>query len=367
MRIAVNASIFDRRPSGLGVYTQALISALRSLHDDLVVYTSRPDEIPCAHAIRPWGEPSRGGAGHLWRLLWTQTGLPRQVRRDRADVLLNALPEGPRRAPIPQVSVVHDLIPLFYPEESPRRQWYVRSFIPAVLRASARVIADSAQTKADVVSHYGLSSESIAVVPPGVDHQQFFPRAEASLEAGRFGLRAYLLFVGNLRPHKNVARLLEALAQIPSDLMLVVVGHQDPRYWPALARRAEELGVTGRVRFFGFVEAHMLPILYSAALVVVVPSLYEGFGLPVLEAMACGTPVVASTAGGLREAAGDAALLIDPQDVPAMAETLQRVVEDADLRRHLSARGLAHAAQFTWEATARGVKIALEQALDARL
>jgi glycosyltransferase involved in cell wall biosynthesis len=357
MRIAVNASVFDHRPSGLGVYAQSLTIALHTLHDDLVAYTSRPNEMPAARAIRPWGEPSRGSVGHLWRVLWTQMALPRCVRRDRADVLINALPEGPIRAPIPQVSVIHDLIPLLYPEESPRQRWYVRSFVPAVLRASARVIADSAQTKADVVAHYGLSPEGIVVVPPGVNHGQFFPRSDAGAETERLGLHAYCLFVGNLRPHKNVARLLEALAQVPGGLTLVVVGHRDPRYWPALARRAQELGIAGRVRFLGFVEAHRLPLLYSAALAVVVPSLYEGFGLPVLEAMACGAPVIASTAGALREAAGDAALLVDPHDVSGWARAIVQVTDDPDLRAALRARGQGRAAQFSWAATARRVLV----------
>lgn len=355
MRIAVNASIFDHRPSGLGVYTQALARALHELHGDLVVYTSRPDEMPCARTIWPWGEPSRGALGHLWRLFWTQTGLPRRMRRDRADVLLNALPEGPTRSPIRQVSVVHDLIPLFYPNDSPRQRWYVRSFVPAVLRASARVIADSAQTKADVVAHFGLSPGNIVVVPPGVDHQQFFPRTQTSVETGRLGWRAYLLFVGNLRPHKNVALLLEALVQIPGDLALAVVGHQDPRYWPALARRAEELGISSRVHFLGFVETHRLPVLYSGALAVVVPSLYEGFGLPVLEAMACGAPVIASTTTALQEVAGDAALLVDPQDVSGWARAITRVIGDPELRADLRARGLTQAARFSWSETARRV------------
>jgi len=361
MRIAVNASIFDRRPSGLGVYAQALATALHALHRDMVVYTSRPNEMPCARAIRPWGEPSRGGPGHLWRVLWTQAGLPRRVRGDRADVLLNPLAEGPTRAPIPQVSIVHDLIPLVYPEESPRQHWYLRSFVPAVLRASARVIADSAQTKADVVAHFGLSPEGIVVIPPGVDHGQFFPRPDAGAETERLGLRAYVLFVGSLRPHKNLARLLEAMAQVPDGLMLVVVGYQDPRYWPALARKADDLGIAGRVRFLGFVEARWLPMLYSAALAAVVPSLYEGFGLPVLEAMACGTPVIASSAGALREVAGDAALLVDPHDVSGWAEAITLVAADAGLRADLQARGVIRAAKFSWSETARRVLAAASE------
>src|SRR2546426_5724662 len=118
MRIAVNASIFDRRPSGLGVYAQALATALHILHSDMVVYTSRPDEIPCARAIRPWGEPSRGGPGHLWRVLWTQGGLPRRGRGERAGVLLHPLAQGPTRPPGPHASVIHDVVSLLFPAEA---------------------------------------------------------------------------------------------------------------------------------------------------------------------------------------------------------------------------------------------------------
>lgn len=363
MRIAINASIFDLRPSGLGVYARALARALVDLHPDLVVYTSRPEEMPLARPIPPWGEPSRGGTGHLWRLLWTQTGLPRRTHADQADVLLNTLPEGPLRLRLrlPQVSVVHDLIPLFYPEEFPRQQWYFRAFVPAVLRASRAIIADSQQTADDVARHYRIPPERITVVPPGVDFTRFRPHHGGDAVASRFGLQRYVLFVGNVRPHKNLQVLVEAVARIDAEVALAVAGYRDPRYWPLVAARIERLGLTDRVRVLDYVPEEILPALYSAAIAVVVPSLYEGFGLPVLEAMACGAPVIASTAGGLREAVGEAAIRVDPGDAEALAAQLRRVIGDAGLRADLASRGLAHARAFTWDRTARGVLSVVKQ------
>lgn len=355
MRIAVNASVYDRRPSGLGVYTRALVTALRPLHSDLVVYTSRPDEFAHAYAIRPWGEPSHGGAGHLWRLLWTQTGLPRRARADRADVLLNTIPEGPLRPRLAQVSVVHDLIPLFYPEEFPRQQWYFRSFIPAVLRASTCVIADSAQTRQDILNHYRLPAERVVVVSPAVDHGRFQSDPDAPSVAARYELHEYVMFVGNLRPHKNLLRLLDAFAAVRGTATLAIVGYRDPRYAPDIERRVRDLGLQARVRFLGFVPSEVLPKLYGAALVTVAPSLYEGFGLPVLEAMACGSPVVASTAGGLREVVGAAALLVDPLNTAELSHALQEVLSSPSLRASLRERGLEHARAFRWEDTAQKV------------
>jgi glycosyltransferase involved in cell wall biosynthesis len=144
-----------------------------------------------------------------------------------------------------------------------------------------------------------------------------------------------------------------------------VAGYRDPRYWPELQERARALGVDGRVRFVDFVPSDVLPHLYSAAAAVVMPSLYEGFGLPVLEAMACGAPVIASSAGALPEAAGDAALMVDPQDEAALAEAIQRVLDDPDLARDLRAKGLARARQFSWAETARRVLEVVERVVGA--
>ncbi len=356
LRIAVNASIYDRRPSGLGAYTRDLVTALVRLHGDVVTFTSRPRDLPAARVIQPWGEPSRGALGHLYRLLWSQIALPVRCRTVGATILLNSLPEGPLRSTVPQVTIVHDILPLFFPKEFPRQQWYFRIFVPRVLRGSSAVIADSEQTRNDVIRVYGLDSSLVFAIVPGIDHARFAPQPRAQdtiLE--RFGLRRYVLYVGNLLPHKNVGGLLEALARAGDGVALVIAGYRDPRYWPELARQAERLSVANRVRWLDFVPAEVLPALYGGAEAVVVPSLYEGFGLPVLEAMACGTPVVASRAGGLPEAAGDAALLVDPGDTYALAAALRQLINDEAVREKLRERGLARAAHFRWNETAKRV------------
>ena len=242
-----------------------------------------------------------------------------------------------------------------YPDEFPRQQWYFRSFIPNVLRASRCVVADSAQTRADVIERYRLPAERVVIALPAVDHDRFRPHPQAQSVAARYGLHEYVLYVGNLRPHKNLLRLLEAFAAVRGGVMLAIVGYRDPRYAPEVERRVGELGLDGRVRLLGFVPSEVLPMLYGAAHVTVVPSLYEGFGLPVLEAMACGSPVVASTAGGLREAVGEAAVLVDPRDTGALSGALEDVLASPSRCAALRERGLRHAQTFRWEDTAKTI------------
>jgi glycosyltransferase involved in cell wall biosynthesis len=358
LRIAVNASIYDGRPTGLGTYTREVVRALHALEPDLVVFTSRPDALPASRPIHPLGEPSRGLTGHAVRLCWVQTALPILARHGGAQVLLNTVPEGPIALAPPQVTVAHDVTPLIFPDELPRQQWYFRRYVPASLRAASIVVADSSQTRADLIERYRLDPSRVVVVLPGVDHRRFRPRAGTPLrERSR-----YVLYVGNLLPHKNLARLVAAFAHLRTDATLRIAGHRDPRYWPALDAQVRRLGLAERVRFLDFVPDAELPALYAGALSTVMPSMYEGFGLPVVEAMACGVPVVASTTGGLRESVGDAAVLVDPLDEEALASALQRVVDDSVLRASLRERGLAHAARFTWEATAGGLLAAVIRA-----
>jgi glycosyltransferase involved in cell wall biosynthesis len=220
------------------------------------------------------------------------------------------------------------------------------------------VITLSESSRRDIARIYGLPTERVAVTPlAAADHFQPSERAEREPALARLGVPGpYLLAVGNLQPRKNLARLLEAFRNAIADrgdyVHLVIVG---PRKWAdsPIHRAAASDGLNGRVHLLGYVTPGDLRMLYGGATALVYPSLYEGFGLPVLEAMACGTPVICSNRPSLPEVAGDAALLIDPTDTGAIARAMTRVLDDATFRADLHERSLKRSAQFSWTDTAR--------------
>jgi glycosyltransferase involved in cell wall biosynthesis len=255
---------------------------------------------------------------------------------------------------VPQVVVVHDLIPLHFRHSFPRQYHYFRFVLPAILNKTRAIIAVSENTKRDLKAFYGLESSRIHIVPGGYDRDHYRTGIETAPVKSKCGLEAYLLYVGNLLPHKNLRRLLKAFALISTKVphQLAIAGRKDPRYLPALEAEAEALGLVGRVTFLDYVSPADLPALYAGAEATVFPSLYEGFGLPILEAMACGTPVIASHAGSLPEVAGDAAVLVDPYNVEGMAGIIETVLRDPGIRETMRWRGLEQVERFSWKRTA---------------
>lgn len=372
MRIAVNASIVDPILSGLGVYAVNLLRELHRLHDDLVVYTSYPEvcgvNSTIVRRISPKVQPSRGRRGHLQRVVWIQTALPFRLLLDRASLLLSPLPEGMLFPIIPQVVVVHDVLPLYFPEEYPRQQHYFRYFVPMILRKAHAIVAVSENTKQDIVTCYGIGADRVRVIPDGYDTSRYQTGIDAEGIKKKYSLAAYLLYAGNLLPHKNLQRLLNAFALISKRFphRLVIVGRKDPRYYPALEAEARVLGLEERVSFLDYVPAGELPALYAGADALVLPSLYEGFGLTALEAMACGIPVIASRAGSIPEVTGDAAVLIDPYDVQGMADAKEAVLGNPGMREAMRRKGLEQAKRFSWERTAAMVFEILREVGDDR-
>ncbi len=368
-KVGINASVIGENPTGLGLYSIKLIRELDQLRDDLLVYTSSPPALgplrariaPVFAAVRP----GRGLGGHFARLVWVQSVLRARARIHRLGAVLNTVPEGILGFPIPQVTVVHDLVPILFPAEYPRQRYYFRLFVPRILRASRVVVADSESTRRDLIQVYGLPAAKVRVVHPGLDPGAYFCNG-ADPVSGRQEDR-YFVYVGNLLPHKNLLRLLDALAILErrQPCRLIIRGEGRPDYARALRERIETLGLIGRVTFVDYAEERVLRDLYARAVCLVLPSLHEGFGLPVLEAMACGTPVIAARNSSLPEVAGDASLMVDPYDTIGLAETMYRVLTNRDLREDLRQRGLQRVRAFGWRRTAEQMSRLLDEVLAA--
>lgn len=274
----------------------------------------------------------------------------------------------------PSVVTIHDLIPLVIPAVMPSwaGRWFYRRANRSALRRAKKIIAVSDCTKRDIIRFFGTPEEKIRVIYEAAasefreikdeslltfrqaqGHPERSQRVKMVLD--KYGLkRPFILNVGNPKPHKNWAGLIRAFAGLKKrgfDHRLILVGPDDPRFFEP-KRLVGQLGLGRDVIFIEFVEKEDLPMLYSAADAFVFPSFYEGFGLPPLEAMACGTPVVCSNVASLPEVVGDAALMVDPNDIGGLAAAVSNVISDESLRKSLREKGLARAAQFSWQRTA---------------
>lgn len=367
MNVVVNATITDPRPTGLGVYTINVVRELCSLTHNLTVFTSTPENFPqngvILRRVTRFVRPSYGLRGHVARILWSHLRLRRHLERTDASVLLSPTPlESILRSPVAQVVVVHDLLPLFYPRQYPRQRHFFRFILPKILRSVSRVIADSRSTKEDLIEAYDLAEEQVEVVHIAYSREII----DQNRAAAQRNDRPFLLYVGNLYPHKNLHRLLEAFAlasrQIPHELR--VVGYKDRRFYGSLRETARKLGVLERVSFLDFVPRSQLASLYASADAFVFPSLYEGFGIPPLEAMANGVPVIASSTKALREVLGDAAEFVDPFDVSAIAETLVDVVFSEAKKVELRSKGFERVKMFSWKRSAEEVYRILREVAD---
>jgi len=304
----------------------------------------------------------------LVRILWEQAIQPWAVRRSRLNLLHGLALVGPMLSACPLVITIHDLSFLHYPRSFPTwKRHYLQLFTRLSVRRARRVIAISESTRRDIVKQYGISPEKIDTITYGLD-PLFHPLPAGQVSGFRIqqGLpERFILFVGTLEPRKNVVRLIEAYARLPEGRPpLLLVGGKGWLYDEIFAR-VEALNLNGQVKFVGYVPGQVLPWWYNAAEVLVYPSLYEGFGLPPLEAMACGTPVVTSTVSSLPEVVGQAGLMVDPFDTEALATAMDQVLTDRDLREKMQIAGLEQARTFSWPETARRTAASYRRALTA--
>lgn len=348
---------------GMEVAARELIPALLVAAGADFRFTAFINREAAAAADGPWGELLPAvtvPVNARNRIQWVrgeQTLLPRMAARAGVGLLHSLASTAPLWGRFRRITTVHDLIYARFPEaHSGIRDLGMKVLVPAAARRSHRLIADSLSTRRDIVDLLGVASGRIDVVPLGLGAVQREPPLACEEVRRRFGLgeRRVLLSLSAKRPHKNLATLIEALARIPAGRrpLLVLPGYPT-WYEQELRERAAATGVGEDVRFLGWVGGAELEGLWALAEVFVFPSLYEGFGLPVLEAMARGVPVACSNASSLPEVVGDAALLFDPHDPGGIAAAVERLLGDAAEVARLTAAGRERAATFTWQRTAR--------------
>ena len=373
MKIGIDAHMVGRRATGNETYVVNLARALARVDDGQTEYTLYVD--PQAAAGPPLVPDARFRQRQLrprTPLVRIPVTLPLEVGRRPVDVLhlqYNLPPFLPRCA---RVLTVHDISYEHFPEcfrlrERLRNKIWVR----ASARRAEVVIAVSEYTKQDLVKTYGISPERVVVTLEAADPAFCPPRSRAQTDevCRRYEIDGpYVLYVGNIQPRKNLQRLIQAYGQLIAageiTHRLVIVG-QKAWLYSDVFEEARRSGLSQQIIFTGYVPQEDLRHLYAGTDAFVFPSLFEGFGLPVLEAMACGAPVITSRTSSLPEVAGDAALYVDPYRVDDIARALQRLAHDEELRAQLSASGLKQAARFSWEETARRTLQAYEQAYTA--
>ncbi|MFB0536593.1 MAG: glycosyltransferase family 4 protein [Anaerolineae bacterium] len=380
MRIGINAFYLGAVTTGSGQYINHLIRQLTQLGDkneyvlikDTGCRIQNTNHSPSPFCIlHPVPTPFDSISENLAKLWFEQVSFPRTCLRQGVELAHVPYFASPLFPTTPTVVTVHDLIPMLLPAY--RGSILVRLYTLLVAVAARKaniVLTDSEASKWDIVHLLDIPAERVRVIYLAVEniYQPVLDEHRLTETRRKYGLpESYLLYLGGFDQRKNVPTLLKVFAQLAKDSrsFLVVAGRL-PEYGLDLAIQAkrsdffpdprpivQELGIGERVVFTGWVPEEDKPALYSGARALVFPSLYEGFGLPPLEALACGTPVIASNRGSLPEIVGDGGLLLEPDDVEGLAAAMEKLLADDDLWTDLRQKGLAHAARFSWEKTAR--------------
>ena len=302
--------------------------------------------------------------------LWTQIGLPLNLylHKPRPDVFFTPTHYAPRFSPVPTVVSVMDLSYLHYPKLFKQSDLYqLRNWTAYSVKQARKVFTISRASKNDIIKYYQIKPERIVVTYPGYKFKNTMQSSKLLTE--KYGIKgSYILFVGTVQPRKNLVRLIEAFSRIKrdssssaeGDIQLVIVGKKGWLY-EEIYEAPKKFGVEDKIKFLNYVPDEDLPVLYKNAHVFVLPSLYEGFGLPVLEAMAQGCPVVISNTSSLPEVGGDAAVYIDPENVESIVEGIEKVLGDTKYRQSLIKKGREQVKKFSWEKTARETLKVLEE------
>lgn len=377
MRVGINGNFWSKPQTGSGQYVRELLAAMSRCAPENSYRAILPKVVPASHMAGElaYARPALTGLGEGVAKTWfEQVTFPRVCKRERVDLAHVPYFASPIVSTVKTIVTIHDLIPILLPlyRGSTRVQMYTRLVSESAKRAQA-VIADSECSKRDIVERLGIPPERITVVYLAAD-ERFRPVEDTAAVRAKYKLpERFVLYLGGYDQRKNVRVLIHAFARLPERqrvrVRLVLAGmvpDVDTAFLPNPRRMVRESGLPENVvQFTGEIAEEDKPALYSSAEAFAFPSLYEGFGLPVLEAMACGTPTACSNTSSLPEVAGSAGFLLDPLQVDAWAEALRALVSDSARRGEMRARGLEQVRRFSWERTARATLQIYKQVLAA--
>ena len=341
-----NGSYMGQRNTGIGVVSKSLIS---SLSTDLVALldplnSGRKGSI----AIPSDLSPEKGFKAHLKRLAWVERHVPKLLRDSGAHVLLSPLPEAPLFSPVRSVVLAHDLLPLRYPSSKSLLAYY-SIYVPQVLHKAELILCNSEATARDLNQILNIPISKLVTIKLGFDSSSIYPR--------NLPREDYFLVLGRHNPHKNLERVLMAFSSLKLDnYRIVFVGPFDHRYTPHLKRIAKEHQILDKCIWINWISDKERLVYLNKCRCLIIASLWEGFGLPALEAMACGTPVIASNSGALPEVVGDVAILIDPLRHKSIANAMLEIIQSKKLQIDAHLSGPKQASNFNWKTTAKEVE-----------
>ena len=352
-KIVINSSILNESPSGLGVYAKNVIQELYKLNKNIRILS--PVEIKGlkVEKITNYVKPSYKKKGGLARLLWTQLVLPFKVKKN--DLLYHPFQYISLLCRAKQVITIHDFIPLHYPEVAQHQNKYYRFLMPFLLKKAYKIVCISENTKKDLLNFYKVDESKVSVIYNGYDSELFNTNNVNKIVLKKYKINYnYIIIVGASYYHKNIEIALKAIKDIEEECKLIIVG-KDSDYILKLKNLVNELSIEEKINFIGYVPDEDLPSLYYYSKAFVYPTLYEGFGLPILEAMACGTVVITSNNSSLPEVYGEAALVFKNNDIEDLKEKIVLALTNEKLRQELINKSFENIKRFSWEKTAKQV------------
>lgn len=362
MRVAIDIQTTLGQPTGFGFYVSNLVSSLRKIKSDIDLITIKP--------------PSSDDLSTPQRFLWDQFTFPKLANKEKVDILHQPCFSAPLFYKGPIVVTVHDIINILFPDNVslPSRIFYSK-WMPLTYKKASRIITISESTKKDIVKNLGIQEEKIIVIPLAADKKFMERTSQGDIDKvkTKYNLpEKYILHIGTLEPRKNLGFLIEVFSEVVKDKKthdwsLVITGKKGWHY-QELYQKVKKLGLENKVIFTGYFDEVDKPALYKGATIFVFPSLYEGFGLPPLEAMASGVPVVSSNASSMPEVVGDAGILISPQDKILWVKSIKKVLSEGKLRDKMRVKNKKQVANFSWEKTAeRTAKVYKGVAADKKI